>query len=161
MKAATITAGLWIGTALAAVGVVLYFAPKIGRAATQAAGAVVDAVNPTSSTNLANRAANSVFSVAADVVRGDTIGTNVDTIGTATYGSVERFMSWLTGTPTPGQIATAPSLPKKRSIDLGEYADVIAMEDAELGALMNGFTPADTAPAYINYSAAFQRGRFP
>jgi hypothetical protein len=169
MNGARITTGLYIATACAAVVAAVYLARSIPRLASgvaagaKAAGAaVVDAIDPTSSTNLASRAANAVFSVAADVSRGDTLGTNVDTIGTATYGTVERFMSWLTGTPTAGQIATAPSLPRASasafgSIDLGEYADTVAGDDAAAGAWMQGFQVDGTAPAYINYSASFSR----
>jgi hypothetical protein len=171
-------AALYLATAVAGVVAAVWLVRKGAAVLPGAASAVADAVNPASSTNLVNRAANAIASPLFDIAAGNPLGTNVDSIGTKLY-------SWLNPNDNAGAIATAPVYPKPVqllklsdyatsvdlgdleagqgafAIDLGEYADTVAGDDAAAGAFMAGFQVDDTAPAFINYNAAFRkRGTF-
>jgi hypothetical protein len=183
MKDSTVTFTLYAATAIAAIIAGVYLVKKgsaavgaVASGAKAAAGAVVTAVNPADSGNLINRAANTLFGIANDIDNSRPLGSNVDSIGTYLYGLFNPG-------DTAGAIATAPSIPRApvvvkasdyfdsvaaddfalhtipQSIVLGDYSDAVNAEDAALGAMMNGFTSADTAPAYINYSAAFKTNK--
>lgn len=182
MKAAHVTFGLYAATGIAAVIAAIYFARKgaelagkAGSAIASGAAAVGDAINPTSSTNIVNRAVNGVLSPVLDVARGDPLGTNVDSLGTWMY-------SVLNPKDNAGAIASAPVYPTPKqtisitdyfynvdqadldargafAMDLGDYAATVADEDATLGAWFNGFQ-SDTAPAYLSYGGAFKQKVF-
>jgi hypothetical protein len=96
---------------VAAIGMatiaVLMIAKKGASALGSAASSIGSAVNPLSQNNIFYKGANSVVQSIAgpDAQRADV------SLGTWLADTVENLSSAISGQPTPGQVATAPSTP--------------------------------------------------
>ena len=115
-------------------GVIAWAVIKKGKSIAEAAGQVLDQINPVNPSNVVNRAANNVFQAVT--------GNQVDTIGTAARGWWEKMTGQEYDPNAPAK--TAGDLP------LTSAWTVADQEDAEAGIVTRGIqlvTPLDIEDA--------------